>query len=98
VQTSAGGDHFKALPPVKFVKGPASNGIVVTVTPPPHTSDPGGHRRRPDRIVGLRAGERLQGKAQPDPGLFLQSQQANFTLSRTVIGASDFCVKGKYFL
>jgi hypothetical protein len=33
VQTSASGDHFKALSPVKFLKGPASNGIVVTVTP-----------------------------------------------------------------
>ena len=32
VQTSAAGDHFKALPPVHFRKGTAS-GVVVTVTP-----------------------------------------------------------------
>jgi glucosylceramidase len=96
VQTSASGDHFKALPPVKFLKGPASNGIVVTVTPTATRQTLegiGGGLTESSAFVLANVSKE---KRNLILDYFFSPRQANFTMARTHIGASDFCVKGKY--
>ena len=96
VQTSAGGDRFKAMPPVKFLKGQAGGGIVVTVTPTATRQTfegIGGALTESSAYVLANVSKE---KRDLILDYFFSPRQANFTMARTHIGACDFCVKGKY--
>ena len=96
VQTSASGDHFKAMPPVEFLKGPASNGIVVTVTPTATRQTLEGFGGALTESSAFVLANVSKEKRNLILDYFFSPRQANFTMARTHIGACDFCVKGKY--
>jgi len=96
VQTSAEGDRFRSLPPVRFAKGAPGPGVVVTVTPtaPRQTLEGiGGALTESSAFV-------LADLPKPQRRWILDQcfgpQGADFTMARTPIGACDFCVEGRY--
>jgi len=95
VQTSAAGDHFKALPPVHFRKGTAS-GVVVTVTPSitrQTLEGVGGALTESSAYVLANVSKDKRAQILDH---FFSPRGAHFTMARTHIGACDFCVAGKY--
>jgi glucosylceramidase len=96
VQTSASGDHFKALPPVKFLKGPASGGIIITVTPTATRQTLEGIGGSLTESSAFVLANVSREKRDLILDYYFSPRQANFTMARTHIGACDFCVKGKY--
>jgi len=96
VQTSADGDRFKSLPPVRFTQRPPGPGAVVTVTP----------KALRQTLVGI-GGALTESSAfvlanlpRPKRDWILDQcfgpKGADFTMARTHIGACDFCVEGRY--
>jgi glucosylceramidase len=95
VQTSAAGDHFRAMPDAKFVAGSGS-GVVVSV-------DTAARLQTVEGIGSALTESSAYVVAHLPPAgrarvldLCFGPAGADFTMSRTHIGACDFCVKGHY--
>ena len=96
VQTSAAGDRFRPLPPVRFTKGSAKDGILVRVNPkaPRQTLEGlGGALTESSAYVLAQLG-RTRREALLDH--CFGPRGARFTMTRTPIGACDFSVTGRF--
>ena len=98
VQTSASGDHFKALPPVKFLKGPASNGIVVTVTPTATRQTLEGIGGALTESSAFVLANVSREKRNLILDYFFSPRQANFTMARTHHRRQRFLREGEVLL
>ena len=96
VQTSAAGDRFKTMPPLRFTPGTPGKGVVVTVKP-----------ASPRQILEGIGGALTESSAFVLATLPKAKREwildhcfgpkgADFTMARTHIGACDFCVEGRY--
>jgi glucosylceramidase len=96
VQTSAAGDRFRSLPPVRFTRSRARGGLTVTVTP----------AARRQVLEGL-GGALTEASASVLAQLSGPTRSgildrcfgplgARFTMTRTPIGACDFSVRGQW--
>ena len=96
VQTSAAGDRFRPLPPVRFVKGSAQDGIIVRVNPkaPRQTLEGLGGALTESSAYVLAHLAKTRREALLDR--CYGPQGARFTLTRTPIGACDFSVRGRF--
>jgi len=96
VQTSAAGDRFRPLPPLRFVKGSAQDGILVRVNlkaPRQTLEGLGGALTESSAYVLAHLGRtRREALLERCFG----PQGARFTLTRTPIGACDFSVRGRF--
>ncbi len=96
VQTSASGDRFKVLPPVRFHKGKPVKGLVLKV-------DPSNLRQSLEGVGGALTESSAFVLAHLPIGArrdlldrIFSSRGARFTMARVPIGACDFSVAGKF--
>jgi glucosylceramidase len=95
VQTSAAGDHFKALPPVRFVEGEAK-GVVVNVTPSATRQTLEGIGGALTESSAYVLAHVAKDKRDRILDQFFSPLGAGFTMARAQIGASDFSVVGRW--